>query len=119
MSPGPDEQAIFSAISQATKLRSDGNGDDAATVSQSCEADLAAYPSPALLDHCVAFDAASGLLEGRGAQVRFQPATMAARHLRGAMRVSEDPVLAEERVTRVRQMVERTLLRGEPQPTGD
>lgn len=110
LSAGPDTAAITVAVEQALKLRSTGLADQADEVSRSCDADLAAYPSPPLLDNCVAFDAASSLLGGSQSQVRFQPGPMSTRHLEAALRVSEDPVLAEERVVSVRQMVRQLLV---------
>lgn len=113
LSAGPDAQAIATAVDQAVKLRATGLASQSEEVSRSCDADLAAYPSPALLDHCVAFDAASSLLGDERSLARFQPAPMAARHLEAALRVSDDPVLAEERVVSVRQMVQQLLVRME------
>lgn len=106
----PDEDAIVSAVGTARRLSAPALQGEAVRFSRSCEQDLKSYASPALLDHCVAFDAASGLLGGAAPDARFRAEDMAARHVGAAMRVSDDPVLAEERIVRVRRRVEQLLL---------
>lgn len=110
----PDEDAIASAVATARRLGALGLQAEAVSFSRSCEQDLKSYASPALLDHCVAFDAASGLLGGAAPDARFRAEDMAARHVGAAMRVSDDPVLAEERIGSVRRQVEQLLLSPRP-----
>lgn len=105
----PDEDAVASAVAAARRLQRDGLIANSAEFSRSCDEDLRMAKSPALLDHCVAFDTATALLGGDQAGARFRTEDMAARHMRAAMRVSNDPVLAEERVGSVRRSVERML----------
>lgn len=109
-----DEDAIAAAVAAARRLHGGRLEGAAVSFSRSCEDDLKAYASLALLDHCIAFDAASGMLGGRASNARFRAEDMAARHVGAAMRVSLDPVLAEDRVSSVRRLVERLLL----QPSG-
>ena len=106
----PDEDAIAAAVAAAQRLHGGRLEGAAVSFSRSCEDDLKAYASLALLDHCIAFDAASGMLGGRTPNARFRAEDMAARHIGAAMRVSADPVLAEDRVSSVRRLAERLLL---------
>lgn len=106
----PDEDAIAAAVAAARRLHGGGLEGAAVSFSRSCEDDLKTYASLALLDHCTAFDVASGMLGGRTPNARFRAEDMAARHVGAAMRVSPDPVLAEDRVGSVRRLVERLLL---------
>ena len=107
----PDEHAVITGVAAAQRLHRDRRSDEAVQFSRSCNDDLRTFPSPSLLDHCVAFDAASGLLSK---DARFRAEDMAARHMGAAMRVSDDPVLAEERIASVRRTVEKMLVRREP-----
>jgi hypothetical protein len=109
----PDEDAVASAVVTARRLHAEGSVDEAVKLSRSCEEDLRTYPSPSLLDHCIAFDTASALLPGRSAGGRFRPEDMAARHVRSALRVSSDVVLAEQRVESVRLAAEKMVLQPE------
>jgi hypothetical protein len=106
----PDEDSIGSGVAAAIRLSGSADAGDAAAFSRSCEEDLRSYPSPSLLDHCIAFDTASALLTRNLPDARFRPEAMATRHARAAMRVSNDPVLAEERIASVRRESERLLL---------
>ena len=110
----PDEDAVYSAVATARRMREDGTMDQIIKLSRSCEEDLRTYPNPSLLDHCVAFDTASALLAGRSAGGRFRAEDMAARHVRSALRMSNDVVLAEERVESVRRTAEKMVLGPEP-----
>jgi hypothetical protein len=112
----PDEDAIAAAVAAARRLHGGRLEGAAVSFSRSCEDDLKAYASLALLDHCIAFDAASGILGGRTPNARFRAEDMAARHVGAALRMSADPVLAEDRVGSVRRLVERLLLQP---PRGD
>lgn len=106
----PDEDAIASGVGAALRYSREGRGAGAAQFSRGCEQDLRRYPSPKLLDHCVAFDAASAWLEGSAPDARFKAEEMAARHVGAAIRLSNDPVLAEERIASVRRKAQQLLL---------
>ena len=107
----PDEHAIATAVASAQRFHREKLNGEAVEFSRGCEDDLKTFPGPSLLDHCVAFDAAIGLLEGESAPARFRAEDMAARHVGAALRISDDPVLAEERVGSVRRDVEKLLVR--------
>lgn len=106
-----DEQAIASAVSTARRMHAAGQSGQAARFSSSCHNDLAHYPSPAMLDHCVAFDAAMALLAGDRATPEFQPKLMRERHTRAVSQVSKDGVLAQNRIVSARREAERLLTR--------
>nr|WP_294167408.1 J domain-containing protein [uncultured Sphingomonas sp.] len=106
----PDEEAVAAAVAAAQRLRAQRLDGEAVNFSRSCEEELKTYASLSLLDHCVAFDAASGMLGGASPDARFRAEDMAARHVGAALRVSDDPVLAEDRIGSVRRQVERLLL---------
>ncbi len=107
----PDEQAIASAVSAAQSIKAAGQGGRAAEFSRNCHRDLARYPNPAMLDHCVAFDSATALLGGGSAGPEFGADRMGERHARAAARISGDPVLAQNRVATARRAAERLLTR--------
>ena len=106
----PDQDAIATAVAAAARLNRNGRDEEAVEFSRSCDDDLRTFPGPSLLDHCVAFDAAIGMLRGDSAPARFRAEDMAARHVGAALRVSDDPVLAEERIGNVRREVEKMLV---------
>ena len=110
----PNEEAIASAVSAAQEFHRHDLRREAAAFSRSCDDDLRTFPNPSLLDHCIAFDTASGMLGGASVNARFRAEDMAARHVGAALRVSDDAVLAEERVGIVRRKVEQMLVRREP-----
>lgn len=111
----PDEQSVVSGVELARRFAGQRNGEEADRFSRSCDQDLAAFPSLNLLDHCIAFDAATGLLAGNPDRGRFRSEEMAVRHVRAAMRVSNDPVLAEDRIEAIRRATEQLLVAREPE----
>ncbi len=110
----PDENAIEKGVAAAARLNAEGGANEALRFSRHCEEDLRTYPSRSLLDHCLAFDAASGLLSRGAPHGRFRAEDMAARHVGAALRVSNDPLLAEERVGEIRRRAASLLLRPKP-----
>jgi hypothetical protein len=109
----PDQEAVGTAIAAAQRLHREGRRDEAVQFSRSCNDDLRTFPSPSLLDHCVAFDTASAMLGQAREDARFRAEDMAARHMGAALRVSDNPVLAEERIGRISRNVEKLMARSE------
>lgn len=106
----PDSSAVTSGVAEAVRLI-DSRPAEAAAYSRSCNDDLRRYPGAALLDHCVAFDtAAASLSPDASRHAEYSPEVMAQRHVEAALLVSNDPILAEDRIAQVRRDAGRLLV---------
>lgn len=103
----PDMAAVEAGVEEARRLTHQ-SPDLALNYSRSCASDLERLPGDGLLDHCLGFDlAATARLP---ASPWWAPEAVATRHGEAALKVLEDPVLAEARLREIRRLVERKLL---------
>jgi hypothetical protein len=105
----PDAAAVEAGVEEAQRLSRQSPG-LLAHYGKACAVDLDRLPGDAMLDHCLGFEMAASR-SGAGPGVRGDE-RLAARHLKAAVRVLEDPVLAAARVRKIRKLVERKLLAG-------
>jgi hypothetical protein len=106
----PDVAAVESGVAEARRIERQ-SPEQLPHYSRSCAADLQRLPGDALLDHCLGFDMAAAY-RSRFAGME-QRRRHALNHLQAAQKVLRDPLLAEARVGKIRQVVERKLLEDE------
>lgn len=104
----PDSAAVEAGVSEAERLERH-SGDLVLLYSRSCATDLRRLPGDGLLDHCLAFDMAAAHGQA-GREPWLGGEVMAARHATAALKLLEDPVLAQARLHEIRKLVERRLV---------
>ena len=100
----PSADAVEAGVTEAVRLSRSADRGAAGKFSAACHADLRQSPSSALLDHCLAFDAAMGTLSRRS-DAAFTPALVAKRALASVALLSENVAVRQARIAAVRRLV--------------
>lgn len=114
-----DSDAIDRSVLNAVRLANDGELERLAAQSRRCHAELRDDPSLSRLDQCVAFDEAvvvlmqaSGLEDGG----RFSTSAVTGRQIGAARLFTDDYLVIESRLDRIRSRVEFNLAPADPRP---
>ena len=114
-----DSDAIDRSVLTAVRMAGSGEVRRLGDQSRRCHAELRRDPALARFDQCVAFDEAAVVLLHRNrmdVEGQFSSASVTGRHLGAARLFSEDYLMIESRLDRIRSRVEFSLAPPDPQP---
>lgn len=114
-----DSDAIDRSVLSAVRLSGDGQVSRLTSQSRRCHAELRRDPDLSRFDQCVAFDEAAVVLMSRNQlqeEGQFSSAAVTGRHLGAARIFSDDYLMIESRLDRIRSRVEFSLAPADPQP---
>jgi hypothetical protein len=114
-----DSDAIDRSVLSAVRISSAGEVDRLTSQSRRCHAELRRQPLVSRFDQCVAFDEAAVVLLQRDQFTeagQFGSAAVTGRHLGAARLFSQDYLMIESRLDRIRSRVEFSLAPPDPQP---